>query len=78
VLSSLARRPGQWVDLGTIAAEVWGDTNVHIQNRIKYLVFLLRSHIEKDSRNPRLLLSREGLGYKLAVSQGLNSKTEGR
>jgi DNA-binding response OmpR family regulator len=70
VLSSLARRPGQWVDLGTIAAEVWGDTNVHIQNRIKYLVFLLRSHIEKDSRNPRLLLSREGLGYKLAVTQG--------
>jgi DNA-binding response OmpR family regulator len=69
VLSALARRPDKWVDLTTISSEVWGDSNVHIQNRIKYLVFLLRSHIEKDPRNPRLIKSREGLGYKLAVSQ---------
>ena len=54
VLSSIARRPGQWVNLATIAEEVWGDTNVHIQNRIKYLVFLLRSHIETDSAEPAI------------------------
>jgi len=69
VLSALARRPGQWVDLSTIAAEVWGDSNVTVQNRIKYLVFLLRSHLEIDPGKPRLFMSREGLGYKLAVSR---------
>jgi DNA-binding response OmpR family regulator len=78
VLASLARRPGRWVDLATIAFEVWNDSNVHIQSRIKYLVFLLRSQLEKDPGNPRLIVSREGLGYKLAVSPGLENKKEWR
>ncbi len=68
VLASLARRPGQWVDLATIAFDVWNDPNIHVQSRIKYLIFLLRSQLEKDPGNPRLIVSREGLGYKLAVS----------
>ncbi|GAP22834.1 response regulator transcription factor [Leptolinea tardivitalis] len=70
VLVALARRPGQWVDLATIAYEVWNDSNIRIQSRIKYLVFLLRSKLERDPGNPRLIVSREGLGYKLAVSTG--------
>ncbi len=77
VLASLARRPGQWVDLATIAFEVWNDSKIQVQSRIKYLVFLLRSQLEKDPRNPRLILSRESLGYKLAVSPGLETKREG-
>ncbi|NLF50208.1 MAG: response regulator transcription factor [Leptolinea sp.] len=77
VLAALARRPGHWVDLGTIAFEVWNDTQTRVQNRIKYLVFLLRSQLEKDPRNPRLILSREGLGYKLAVSPGFEHLKEG-
>ncbi|HEX7556004.1 MAG TPA: response regulator transcription factor [Leptolinea sp.] len=76
VLAALARRPGRWVDLSVIASEVWNDSKVHIQNRIKYMIFLLRSHLENDPRNPRLILSREGLGYKLAVAPGLDSKNE--
>jgi DNA-binding response OmpR family regulator len=78
VLASLARRPGQWVDLATIAFEVWNDSKILVQSRIKYLVFLLRSQLERDPRNPRLILSREGLGYKLAVTPGLGSAREGR
>jgi DNA-binding response OmpR family regulator len=74
VLASLARRPGQWVDLATIAFDVWNDPNIHIQSRIKYLIFLLRSQLEKDPGNPRLIVSREGLGYKLAVSIDLEKK----
>jgi DNA-binding response OmpR family regulator len=70
VLVALARRPGQWVDLATIAYEVWNDSTIRIQSRIKYLVFLLRSKLERDPGNPRLIVSREGLGYKLAVSTG--------
>jgi two-component system, OmpR family, KDP operon response regulator KdpE len=68
VLASLARRPGLWVDLATIAFDVWNDPNMHVQSRVKYLIFLLRSQLEKDPGNPRLILCREGLGYKLAVS----------
>jgi DNA-binding response OmpR family regulator len=49
---------------------VWSDPNIHVQSRIKYLVFLLRSQLEKDPGNPRLIVSREGLGYKLAVLPG--------
>ncbi len=77
VLAALARRPGQWVDLGTIAFDVWNDSQIRVQNRIKYLVFLLRSQLEKDPRNPRLIVSREGLGYKLAVSPGAEHLKEG-
>ncbi len=77
VLATLARRPGQWVNLATIAFEVWSDTQTRVQNRIKYLVFLLRSQLEKDPRNPRLIVSREGLGYKLAVSAGFDQSEEG-
>lgn len=68
VLAALARRPGKWVDLATIAFDVWNDPNIHVQSRVKYLIFLLRSQLEKDPGNPRLIISREGLGYKLAVS----------
>jgi two-component system, OmpR family, response regulator MtrA len=76
VLASLARRPGQWVDLPTIAFDVWSDPNIHVQSRIKYLVFLLRSQLEKDPGNPRLIVSREGLGYKLAASPGLEKSVK--
>jgi two-component system, OmpR family, response regulator VicR len=76
VLASLARRPGRWVDLATIAVEVWNDSKILVQNRIKYLIFLLRSQLERDPKNPRLILSREGLGYKLAVPPGLGSHSE--
>lgn len=71
VLAALARRPGKWVDLATIAFDVWNDPNIHVQSRVKYLIFLLRSQLEKDPGNPRLIVSREGLGYKLAVSTDL-------
>ena len=76
VLASLARRPGQWVPLAAIAFDVWSDTTAQIQSRIKYLVFLLRSQLERDPRNPRLIISREGLGYKLAVSQNPGNHPE--
>jgi DNA-binding response OmpR family regulator len=77
VLVSLARRPGQWVNHHIIALDVWNDSGMRVQQRIKYLVFLLRSQLEKNPGNPRLILNRDGLGYKLAVSPIIDSTENG-
>lgn len=67
VLTVLAKNPSKWVTNRTIALEVWGDDSAKVIKRIKYLIFLLRRELEVDSSNPRLILSRESLGYKLDI-----------
>jgi DNA-binding response OmpR family regulator len=52
-----------------IAADIWGEDNLKIRNRIKYLVYLIRQKIERDPNNPELILNREGLGYQLRTGE---------
>jgi len=67
VLSILARNAPQWVSHRVIATEVWGEDNANARKRIKYLVFLLRRVVEEIPSQPKLIVNREGLGYKLAA-----------
>lgn len=65
VLCALAKRAPQLVNYETIKLEVWGEDNPKIQQRIKYLVFLLRQKFEGITPDNNLITTVGRLGYKL-------------
>lgn len=65
ILSILANNASKLVTYEDIASQVWGDESNQHRNRIKYLVYLLRQKVERDPRNPELIINREGFGYLL-------------
>jgi DNA-binding response OmpR family regulator len=65
VLCTLAKRAPQLVNYETIKLEVWGEDNPKIQQRIKYLVFLLRQKFESITPTNSLISTVGRLGYKL-------------
>lgn len=67
LLSILARSSKNWVTHETIGKEIWGEDDEKTRKRIKYLIFLLRRKMEKNPSKPVLILSRDGLGYKLSA-----------
>jgi two-component system, OmpR family, response regulator VicR len=67
ILMALAKQADHWVSHENLAREVWGMDDVRTTRRIKYLIFLLRQKLEEQPSHPQLILSREGLGYKLAT-----------
>jgi DNA-binding response OmpR family regulator len=69
VLEVLANKAPRMVRYEEIAAAVWGNDNIKIRNRIKYLIYLLRQKFEEDPNNPTLILNREGLGYQLRTGE---------
>ncbi len=68
ILGILASNTPNVVKYEEISAEVWGDDSEQHRNRIKYLIYLLRQKLEKDPKNPELIINREGFGYKLMTS----------
>jgi two-component system KDP operon response regulator KdpE len=71
VLSVLARFAPKLVTKEVIAHEVWGEDSDKIQKRIKYFIHILRKKLEIDSHAPRIIISREGLGYRIASDDNL-------
>jgi two-component system, OmpR family, KDP operon response regulator KdpE len=69
ILSVLVRKAPKMVSKEEIAMEVWGENNLKIQNRIKYFIHILRGKIELNPSRPKLIISREGLGYRLASDE---------
>ena len=69
ILVILARNAPKLVSKESIAREVWGMDNIKIQNRIKYFIHILRGKLEVDPAHPRLIISREGMGYRLASDE---------
>lgn len=67
LLSILARNANNWATHQTIGEEIWGEDDEKSRKRIKYLIFLLRRKLEKNPSRPVLILSRDGLGYKLVA-----------
>ena len=76
VLSVLAKFAPKLVTKEVIAHEVWGEDSDKIQKRIKYFVHILRKKLELDPRAPRIIISREGLGYRLASDDSLPVNTK--
>lgn len=69
LLEVLAIKAPRLVRYEEIATKIWGDDNIKIRNRIKYLIYLLRQKVEENPNDPQLVLNREGLGYLLDVGE---------
>ena len=69
LLEILAIKAPRLVRYEEIATKIWGDDNIKIRNRIKYLVYLLRQKVEEDPNDPKLVLNREGLGYQFDIGE---------
>lgn len=67
VLMVLAKHVPNFVSKEKIAMEVWGEANAEAIERIKYQIFLMRQALEENPDDPKLIISRKRLGYRLAV-----------
>jgi len=65
ILRLLAHRKGAAVPRNDILAEIWGVEAYPTDRTVDNYIVKLRQKIEKDPRNPRLLLTVHGVGYKL-------------
>lgn len=75
VLAVLSRFAPKLVTKEVIAHEVWGEDSDKIQKRIKYFIHILRKKLEINPHAPRIIVSREGLGYRLASDDSLPVNT---
>jgi len=64
ILRSFVRRSGQVLKLDEIAAEAWDDDYVPTNRVIYTHICNLRTKIEEDPSDPKLLLTVRGLGYR--------------
>lgn len=66
-LAILARMAPRIVKYEEISKEIWGEDFPQGRRRVKYLIHALRRKLEDDPSRPKLILNREGLGYKLNI-----------
>jgi two-component system alkaline phosphatase synthesis response regulator PhoP len=65
LLRVLVQRKGQAVSRNDILNEVWGMDAYPTDRTVDNYVVKLRQKIEKDPKNPRILLTVHGVGYKV-------------
>lgn len=65
ILRLLAQRRGQVVSRNEILNEVWGVDAYPTDRTVDNYIVKLRQKIEKDPKNPRVLLTVHGAGYKV-------------
>jgi two-component system KDP operon response regulator KdpE len=66
ILSHLMRNAGRVVTHTSLAEAVWGDDYPGAADSLKVHIRRLREKIEADPGNPKLILTRTGVGYMLA------------
>jgi two-component system KDP operon response regulator KdpE len=76
VFSVLAKYAPKIVTKEVIAHEVWGEDSDKIQKRIKYFIHIIRRKLEINPHSPRIIISREGLGYRLDTDNSLPANTK--
>lgn len=64
ILEVLTKNAPRIVTYEEIARQVWGEKTENYRQRIKYIIHLLRQKLEDNPSNPKIILNREGLGYK--------------
>jgi two-component system KDP operon response regulator KdpE len=60
------RNAGRVVTHSTLAEAVWGEDYPDATNALKVHVLRLRQKLEADSGQPKLILTKTGIGYLLA------------
>jgi two-component system, OmpR family, KDP operon response regulator KdpE len=64
LLYHLVRNAGQVMPHATLLAKVWGHEYVEEADYLKVYIGRLRAKIEEDPRQPRLILTERGVGYR--------------
>ena len=67
LLQVLAQHAGNVVTHNILMKEVWGARHLHNAHYLRILVRRLRRKIEQDPKQPRILMSELGVGYRLAT-----------
>lgn len=63
----LAKHPNQILSKEQICYDVWGEDYIGFDNTIMVHIRRLREKIEDDPSNPKHIINRKGLGYKLVI-----------
>jgi two-component system KDP operon response regulator KdpE len=66
LLQVLAQHAGNVVTHNILLKEVWGKRNLHNSHYLRILVRKLRRKIEQNPKQPCILVSELGVGYRLA------------
>jgi two-component system KDP operon response regulator KdpE len=69
LLQVLAQHAGNVVTHNMLLKEVWGVRNLQHGHYLRMLVRRLRRKIERDPKQPRILVSELGVGYRLASGE---------
>jgi len=64
LLTELTRNEGRVLPHGLLLEKVWGSEYADDHSFIKKYIYRLRSKLEPDPENPRMLLSERGVGYR--------------
>ena len=64
LLACLAREAGRVVSHAKLMAQVWGPEYVDCRHYLRLYIRYLRSKLEDDPRDPRLILTEWGVGYR--------------
>ena len=64
ILAALARSPGRVLSRETLLEHVWGDSEYRDPRTVDVHIRHLREKLEADPKEPRLLLTVRGVGYR--------------
>ena len=66
LLTELVKNEGRVLTHGTIMEKVWGSEYLYDPSFVKKYVHRLRTKIETDASNPRMIINERGIGYRFA------------
>ena len=69
VLKFLASQPGQVITRETLLEKVWGYEYYGDIRTVDVTVRRIREKIEKDTSNPKILITKRGVGYYIATKK---------
>ncbi|MCX7680912.1 MAG: response regulator transcription factor [Anaerolineae bacterium] len=67
LLAALVEEAGKVVDYETLLRRVWGEQHEGSKEYLKLYIWYLRKKLEMDPSNPQLILTEEGMGYRLVA-----------
>jgi two-component system KDP operon response regulator KdpE len=66
LLSALFERRGWVIGHDDLVERVWGPNAVGYKHNLKLYIWYLRRKIEEDPSDPKIIVTRHGLGYMFA------------
>lgn len=67
ILDCLIKNQGLIITHDQLLEKAWGPNYISDKSFVKLYVRYLRQKLEKDPRNPQLILTERGVGYRFAV-----------